>query len=222
MDETTKQDDASPNLESLYKLIREQIQHEDNLVNQRLTWLLGIEAFLFAGFAALSAVQNPTDLQKRLPFCVAILGGIFALLSIFSIDAAFRSLKRLRDCWHDHPKHITFENDATKEWVEKYACKSGFPPSTYVGGPISKAGTSAYGTPAFIVLVWLILCFFQWQSSSDNLKKAEASIQTPVVTTKIITTVETSSAPEVRPTSSATESRKPDPSVSPSVTGPPR
>ena len=37
-----------------YNLIRERIEHEDNLIVQRLTWLVGSQSFLFTAYAIAS------------------------------------------------------------------------------------------------------------------------------------------------------------------------
>ena len=34
-----------------YQIIRSQIEHEDNLINQRLSWFVAAQAFLFSAYA---------------------------------------------------------------------------------------------------------------------------------------------------------------------------
>jgi hypothetical protein len=36
-----------------YEIIRSQIEHEDNLINQRLSWFVAAQAFLFSAYAIL-------------------------------------------------------------------------------------------------------------------------------------------------------------------------
>src|SRR3954467_1632296 len=36
-----------------YHILRDQIQHEDNLITQRLSWLMASQAFLFSAYAIL-------------------------------------------------------------------------------------------------------------------------------------------------------------------------
>src|ERR1700761_4431606 len=38
-----------------YLFLREEMRHEDQLINQRLSWLIGSQAFLLGGFATLIA-----------------------------------------------------------------------------------------------------------------------------------------------------------------------
>jgi len=37
-----------------YRTIRDQIQHEDNLIVQRLSWLMAAQSFLFTGYAIIA------------------------------------------------------------------------------------------------------------------------------------------------------------------------
>ena len=38
-----------------YRTIRDQIQHEDNLIVQRLAWLMAAQSFFFTGYAIVAA-----------------------------------------------------------------------------------------------------------------------------------------------------------------------
>ena len=37
-----------------YRTIRDQIQHEDNLIVQRLSWLMAAQSFFFTGYAIIA------------------------------------------------------------------------------------------------------------------------------------------------------------------------
>jgi hypothetical protein len=88
-----------------YKLFRDRIEHEDNLIVQRLTWLVASQAFLFTAYAiatnglatldprASGAYQEQTTLLFRLIPTVAI---SVALLIEISILAALRAIRELR------------------------------------------------------------------------------------------------------------------------------
>lgn len=98
---------GSENISALetYKLFRERIEHEDNLIVQRLSWLVASQAFLFTAYAittnGLSAVdprvasvyQEQVGLLFRLIPTVAI---SVALLIDVSILAALRAIRQLR------------------------------------------------------------------------------------------------------------------------------
>jgi hypothetical protein len=44
-----------------YEIIRSQIEHEDNLINQRLSWFVAAQAFLFSAYAIL--LNAPSQLR---------------------------------------------------------------------------------------------------------------------------------------------------------------
>lgn len=87
-----------------YELFREQIQHEDSLVNQRLSWFLNAQGFLAVGFAAVGSLHpqsgqqpNTPDLQQILTLStLAALGFALSVLTCSSVAAAHRSLRRLQ------------------------------------------------------------------------------------------------------------------------------
>ena len=46
-----------------YKIIRSQIEHEDNLINQRLSWFVAAQAFLFSAYAILLNAPSQVRLE---------------------------------------------------------------------------------------------------------------------------------------------------------------
>ncbi len=92
----------------LYKILRSQIQHEDSLVNHRLTWLLVTQAFLFTGyFATLNTYLDTTKKleQKDVWFIIIMflipIGGVFLVFFSFrSIIGAFEAIKAIRKYWY--------------------------------------------------------------------------------------------------------------------------
>ena len=47
-----------------YQIIRSQIEHEDNLINQRLSWFVAAHAFLFSAYAILLNAPSQVRLQN--------------------------------------------------------------------------------------------------------------------------------------------------------------
>lgn len=45
---------------SALRLVLEQVRHENNLINQRMTWMLTLQGFLFAAYAVAIASENPS------------------------------------------------------------------------------------------------------------------------------------------------------------------
>ena len=91
-----------------YDVLREQLQHEDNLITQRLSWLMGSQAFLFTAYAiVLNSPERPKNflvgsLQDyflgTLPvvslLCaaliyVSIIAGVLAMLNIYRSESDF-------------------------------------------------------------------------------------------------------------------------------------
>jgi len=66
-----------------YRLVRQQIEHEDNLVSQRLSWLLGSQSFLFTAYAI--SLNGPAQIRTK-PYesTVSLLILLLPLVSILS------------------------------------------------------------------------------------------------------------------------------------------
>src|SRR4051812_15484426 len=85
-----------------YHLVRSQIEHEDNLVSQRLSWLLASQSFLFTAYAItlngpsqshFKTFEANSELLIRL---LTLVGLISALLIWISILAGISAMKKLR------------------------------------------------------------------------------------------------------------------------------
>lgn len=82
----------------LYHLLREQVKHEDDLVNQRYNWLLLLQGFLFVAYTSLLAPQTPIVPLAR--YFVMLIVAAFSILMTdslhFGIKRAEESLNNLR------------------------------------------------------------------------------------------------------------------------------
>jgi hypothetical protein len=103
--------------EEVYKLHRSCIEHEDNLVNQRTTWLITVQSFLIATFGLsyqkkfevaeklaftgkdLTALGSIYDEYRVFMLVLACVGLITAIAAFFSVYAAVRALRSIRDSW---------------------------------------------------------------------------------------------------------------------------
>src|SRR6516164_1546170 len=91
--------------EALYRLFRGRIEHEDNLIVQRLSWLVASQSFLFTAYAITTngltsleqkytgGILEQGELLFRLIPTVAI---SVALLIYISILAALRAIRQIR------------------------------------------------------------------------------------------------------------------------------
>ena len=113
-------EEAKPVLESIsriqyYQIIRSQIEHEDNLINQRLSWFVAAQAFLFSAYAILlnapSQVRLPSfakqqDILFPLIPLVAIGVSILIYITVIAAMLAMANLRRLLE------SHVNKEESA--------------------------------------------------------------------------------------------------------------
>jgi hypothetical protein len=90
-----------------YRLFRNRIEHEDNLIIQRLSWLVASQAFLFSAYAITtsglssragqpgSSFQDQALLLFRLIPVVAICIAVLIYISILAALKGIRELRRL-------------------------------------------------------------------------------------------------------------------------------
>ena len=84
------------------EIIRRRLEHEDNLVNQRLSWILMSQAFLLSGYAIL--LNAPIDLRSEmyarhhalLMWLIPLTGTATVLLIWVSIVGALLAMRDLR------------------------------------------------------------------------------------------------------------------------------
>lgn len=117
-------------LHCLYTNLRSSTEHEDTLISQRLTWLLTIQAFMFAayGFIVQGLVEEAHDPLPAVKADIALFAdsaalslGLIVILTnmVFcrkvgiSIDAAKMALTGLRAIWARQHK-AAFQNSSAK------------------------------------------------------------------------------------------------------------
>jgi hypothetical protein len=133
-----------------YTVIRNRIEHEDNLIMQRLSWLLASQSFLFTAYAiALSglssaplAATNALMGQEKLLFQLLPIVGILTCGLIYlSIIAAVQAIRLLRQSYRSR---FGPEETSLSEIM--------------VATPIRRLGLAApLWLPPVFILVWLIL-----------------------------------------------------------------
>ncbi len=94
-----------------YRLFRDRIEHEDNLIIQRLSWLMASQSFLFTAYAIVTNGLNAstTDMKNKYASHLSILGSIVpivallnSLLILISILAALKAIRELRCGYEKH------------------------------------------------------------------------------------------------------------------------
>jgi hypothetical protein len=91
-----------------YRTIRDQIQHEDNLIVQRLAWLMAAQSFFFTGYAIVATAtlqpRNPL-LARQLDLLFNIIPAVACISDILiycSVIAGVLALYRLRRAYASH------------------------------------------------------------------------------------------------------------------------
>jgi hypothetical protein len=128
-------DNATQSLET----IRKRIEHEDNLLNQRVSWIVSSQAFLLTGYAIL--LNAPLQLRnEEFVRAHALLMKLIPLTSIcvtvllwLGILAGILAMRDLRSCAEKH---------------------SGYEASHVQGRPLTRV--IGLATPALVPVVFLI------------------------------------------------------------------
>jgi len=85
-----------------YQIIRSQIEHEDNLINQRLSWFVAAQAFLFTAYAILLNAPSQVRLEEFarqhevLVFLIPLVAIGMGILIYITIIAAMLATANLR------------------------------------------------------------------------------------------------------------------------------
>jgi len=101
MCDTSKLDAGIPDLSRIYEAHRRQIEAEDALIGVRVGWFLASEAFLFAAYGTVLAVQGKAvirgshPMDDRLFEAVPIVGVLIAVLVGLGIGAAMHQMRLL-------------------------------------------------------------------------------------------------------------------------------
>jgi hypothetical protein len=91
-----------------YQIIRSQIEHEDNLINQRLSWFVAAQSFLFSAYAILlnapSQVrrQSFATQQEILFFLIPLVAIGVSILIYVTVIAAMLAMANLRRLLKTH------------------------------------------------------------------------------------------------------------------------
>jgi hypothetical protein len=100
----------------LYRLIRERIDYEENLLNQRLTWLILSESFLVSAYAVmLNSPPEPKspmygELQSSLIWLLPSVALILSIIVYVSVISALYHIAELRKSFETYPKDDTIEH----------------------------------------------------------------------------------------------------------------
>jgi hypothetical protein len=131
----------------LYRIVREQIEHEDSLISERLSWFMTSQSFLFTGYAiSLTAhieVRTPWHAaQQALVFIIPVIAICTAFLFWLAILVGIGVMRRLR----------RFLNSRMSE-----ALKNALPPVQTTGVRLALALSGPVILPPLFISTWAIL-----------------------------------------------------------------
>lgn len=131
-----------------YRLVRQQIEHEDNLVSQRLSWLLGSQSFLFTAYAI--SLNGPAQIRTK-PYesTVSMLILLLPLVSILS--ALLIWLAVLAGTWTMYKLRRHFNP------IIATAFGNELPPVQSTGGALLLGHFAPVFLPALFIVIWMLL-----------------------------------------------------------------
>ena len=142
--------DIRKKAEEYYKLSREQIVHEDNLINNRTNWLLAGQGLLFAAFGV---VFDNTKGLEAVPAKVAFLMKVFPpvgiLLTVFtflSVLGAALAMDSIKVDWEKRLEQMSVPE------IETY-----LPPAQCKGCPKYLGFVGPFLIPIMFVAAWIAI-----------------------------------------------------------------
>jgi hypothetical protein len=137
---------------SPWELARNVIEHEDNLINHRLTWLITIQGFLFAAFAVVakdlfdSTHGRETMLRVTL-YATAFLGIASAYIVWNTIRTAFIYMRCITEWWN--------QNFDSRQVIQGQP----YPPLRGTRGNMStlRKWLHTHNLPLLFIAIWAVL-----------------------------------------------------------------
>ena len=79
--------------------VRAMIAHEDDLLNNRMNWLLVVQGLLFAGLGSLRDAASPIP---GLAYVLVAFGFVISISSKVAFMSGERAIRNLLDYWQEH------------------------------------------------------------------------------------------------------------------------
>ena len=163
----------------IYSILRGYVVHEDNLVNQRTTWFLSLNSFLFASQALVVSSRGDDLVHDEwqlslFTVILALVGAVSSIVTFFAVSGAYASTKALKDLWVDKYEPLSKDFGASEQHraIDDYDFedikKTRFRNDPTRPLPYLKGGGGAYGNavkgrylafvmPCMIGAAWLII-----------------------------------------------------------------
>jgi len=98
-------------LKDIYIMLREQIEHEDQLIDHRVNWLLVSQGFLLVSYTTLVNLAVKKEIPIYLIFIVAGLAILLNIFSLIGIAASFLYMTDLEKFWIQTQSTVNDQED---------------------------------------------------------------------------------------------------------------
>lgn len=91
-------DDLGPteDMSALYDRLANQIEREEKLINNRFSWMLTAEGFMFAAIALLGKMSQQNHLYAAIVDIIPIVGGLIAFAALIGVWGAYLSKREYK------------------------------------------------------------------------------------------------------------------------------
>jgi hypothetical protein len=122
-----------------YNDIVAHIEREQTLINNRITWMLTFEGFLFAGLALISDTKQSPQVRNALKDVLPLVGGSVAGLTVFGVLAATLSIMKAKKFWENQTNKEEFGPGYGSRWA------------SYLGR------VTSFGVPLAVAAAWVAI-----------------------------------------------------------------
>ena len=135
--------------QAFYQVMRSQIEHEDNLVTQRLSWFITSQSFLFTAYAILlnGPAGPPDPLRSNLMHLIPLLAILVCILILSTIAAGLLAMKNLRQHFR-RIRRMHRRPAATRAGLPPDGADGAIAPGDPAGAVLARLGPGYSGTPS--------------------------------------------------------------------------
>ena len=129
-------------LKDKYDYTARQILREERLINNRLSWMLTFEGFLFAALALTANASNEGVLRNSLKYTIPATGIAVAVLTMVGISGAYVSINQIKIFW------------GKQKGIKCFPLPYGSPQAS------ARGRVTSHGIPLAMMLMWSLIYLF--------------------------------------------------------------
>lgn len=123
----------------LHQMVTAQVEREQVLINNRISWMLTFEGFLFAGLALAGDSKSTPEFRRAIKETFPLVGATVAVLTVFGVLAATLAIVNAKTFW------------------KNLVGTAGFPtPHGSLTASILGRATS-FGVPIAVAVAWVVI-----------------------------------------------------------------